>query len=1694
MADKSSSINIKINVTDKVNLSNLKRQFATASNHLTKMATQTKNVLDKFNAFGNPKKDMSAYFKLSGNEEQQLRAFVKQLDLYKEKLHDIRDSDSLDSVSDEYDNLEKEGEELVQSTEDIIPVLKKLAEAGESLGMVRGIQGLMRDIDNLGLKSSYAYKSILNIPKALNALGVTSIGGLSSVSTGLQSTSITTPASPALGSDEIITPLISDDFSTKMTAGQKAMEAFSSSFRQNFGSSFQSAISKTKAQFKALANNLKNIVSKQMQQSTKVISGFRSSAVKLMDSLRQITQGFLSMGRAITFFVSVPLTAFLKSAIETAVDFEAQLARIAKVAGETSSLSESIFGGKTKISSDFSDSILELSLVALSTPQQFASWAEQLAQLGVKSKEAVLNMLPMFDLLASATDIPAEEIASSFGKIATSFGNSFRENAEVASEFVWKMANVINVLENNVGTTAGAIVDGLAEVGPMVNMLGIDPTVVATWVALGTEAGLSSNVVGTSLKRTFTYFASASNELEKYAIANESVNARKREMIALGELAEGQEISYNDALIATIEGYGKMISIQGDEGAAIAEMSDFVKRSGITMVSALAMEMVGVDGLSEAYQDLSDTVRREVDEVSRGNASLISEYEIMANTTQGALARIKNSFEYIKIAGGDAFLPAIANAIDDLIPMIRALMIEFGNLSDKVKGIVGKVILFIAVLGPVSFFLNQIAFGVTLVALGLTKLVTFAGSAIGAVFSFGKALLTLNPIAWAAFIGIASVMGSVKDVTIGTLGDIASVIKDMISNATGWGKNLFGSFADGINQSSGLIIDAVQNIVKIISGFIRSFSPPKKGELRHIDKWGKNLFDTYLHGMEDADFDILNDIGSTMEHVLTTFEFMGDIEEPEIASRMMDYREKLAQLMSEFNSTGSVSEAMIQSTVAGLGEESDEIATIIREYMKLKDIMLDIQELNDKRDKIQADFRTGVRAIASEENGTVKDRYAALDKLQRLRDNQLFYTEEELEIAEKKEELQQEELDRIDDITNAQIDQDNYEMSMWKALEEAASGAGDSISDAMTSALDDMTTGLSGFGNVFESKLAELRVKVADFRAFVAGTWKALFEDLGSWDIAEALGAEMDDDAKKELSDAIRVLYEDGQLSAQAAILKVASLLGKEAAEEFAASYNLPTPEDLFPEDSTSSKAASLGEEIKKAWEGIQGLFETAETSVTDFFDAISAGYDSIEKTDKTGLFDNDSITDFTALGETLGKLAGLLVEHGPTIIDNLLEIGQTIGQIFNSKVETNEEGFVGLAEWLLKFLSEETGKLAEMDTTELETAIGEFLTKILVGAVALISFKTIASALITNLVTSIAAGIAGIGGASGLINIVGKLIAGGGTQTVWAGVGAEASAGAAGAAGGAGIGGITLPIAVTAIPALLTASFKTLLEDAMINDGNLASVWAGNTGGWYAGGDPFGYSVEVPVNVVPEYVTTPTEVGQGSDPQSFAEKMFGPNGFSVPVSPTINTESFSTALDSVDWLASGITAGADITTGILNSMPSEWLSSPVNEEFTIINTNLLEYLADWYTNFSGLVEKATEFGSALSLTLSEADLYITDTFIPTIEDLITELAKAIKMQDKLGFAVMPTEAHQTGGSVRQGVPSIVGESGRELFIPDSAGTIVPHARLISAFGSGGNGGGNNYTFSLQSLGNTDITEQSLERLANRMNLLYGGS
>jgi phage-related protein len=94
----------------------------------------------------------------------------------------------------------------------------------------------------------------------------------------------------------------------------------------------------------------------------------------------------------------------------------------------------------------------------------------------------------------------------------------------------------------------------------------------------------------------------------------------------------------------------------------------------------------------------------------------------------------------------------------------------------------------------------------------------------------------------------SAVLGIINDLT----GNIGVTITNLIDQARDWGGSFMGELGNGILDAASSVLDAVWSIASEIASLLAPGSPPEKGPLSTIDKWGKPLSEQLTDGMVDG--------------------------------------------------------------------------------------------------------------------------------------------------------------------------------------------------------------------------------------------------------------------------------------------------------------------------------------------------------------------------------------------------------------------------------------------------------------------------------------------------------------------------------------------------------------------------------------------------------------------------------------------------------------------------------------------------------------------------------------------------------------------------------------------------------------------------------------------------------------------------
>jgi len=748
------------------------------------------------------------------------------------------------------------------------------------------------------------------------------------------------------------------------------------------------------------------------QGASKAIDTFRAQVINLTDSIRLSAQGLTNFGRSMMFFISIPLAGAMGMAANQAISFEDAMIRVGKTSNMDGASLTKLSGNISKLANNTATSTVELAQLAEVLGQQgMGRVFDKATQQWVDLPNTMFSMIRTVDMFAVATAQSGEEAGLALGKIAAAFG----KNLNTAGDDVYRLANVINYLENTTAASAQDIQNALLEFASFSATIGIRMQDAAGFAATLVSLGLSAQEAGTSLKNMTVNVPRHAQELadamqgvnDKYTSADAVIKAMNEDAVGF----------FKDLITAAAGGNDKVSTL-----LTLMEVADIRGGRGI---AAMANNLT-------VFNDNMDAANREWVEA----LSLAAEYEKAMSSTKSQLAMLKNNLTDAANTAGAAFLPAINQLIQIAVPAIRMLSDAFKSLSKNQQLMVIGGVLVIAVLGPMLMFFGQLVHSVSLLVMGFGQAVRVVAFFIGSLSNLVPAILSIGRflLGWPGMVLLAGA-GILK--VLQALGvDIAGFFSGIAKKALDWGQNLAANLADGLlGGAVRYITQAINFIANLISSFFESHSPPDAGPLKTIDMWGIGLMKTFLKGFKNADFSILSDISSIVERELTRG--VTDEGMPGALKALANARLSITELVSKFNATGVIDEGILDNITRGLGEVSDETKEIIRLSIKYNGLQERLAEIEARRKGVVKSYNDEVSAIARS-NRSLTDKIAAIRALQRNRDDGLRGLDKEEEALKEQSDQVKEQLDYQKNLVGAIQDQEDLFARIADAIENLA--------------------------------------------------------------------------------------------------------------------------------------------------------------------------------------------------------------------------------------------------------------------------------------------------------------------------------------------------------------------------------------------------------------------------------------------------------------------------------------------------------------------------------------------------------------------------------------------------------------------------------------------------------------------------------
>lgn len=343
---------------------------------------------------------------------------------------------------------------------------------------------------------------------------------------------------------------------------------------------------------------------------------------KAGQAFNQVHEAIVAAGIAVAL---KEIYEYFASCAQASMDFESAITGVVK----TTDLTDEELAA-------MSDSIKALSTEIPATTEEIAAVTEAAGQLGIQ-KDALLDFTEIMTMLGTATNMTADEAATSLARFANITG--------MATDNYGRLGSVIVDLGNNFATTESEIVamgTRLASAGKLAGLT--EPEIMALAAAMS-SVGIEAEAGGTAMTQTL-------NAIEK-AVAKGGDDLAEFARIAGMSSEEFSSAWKNDAMSALtsfIGGLGKL----DEQGESTVLVLEDLGLTGIRQSNMLKALGLAADQMTGAVNTANTAWQQ--------NTALTNEANKRYATAQSRLTMMQNAYNNLKVAIGDAYTPALSEA------------------------------------------------------------------------------------------------------------------------------------------------------------------------------------------------------------------------------------------------------------------------------------------------------------------------------------------------------------------------------------------------------------------------------------------------------------------------------------------------------------------------------------------------------------------------------------------------------------------------------------------------------------------------------------------------------------------------------------------------------------------------------------------------------------------------------------------------------------------------------------------------------------------------------------------------------------------------------------------------------------------------------------------------------------------------
>ena len=518
-----------------------------------------------------------------------------------------------------------------------------------------------------------------------------------------------------------------------------------------------------------------------LRTAKSVFTSIGNATGAMSEKLNTASRWMRDVGRTMSLYVTTPLVALGKEAVEASIDFESSFASVRKTVDATEQEYD-----------QFAKATKEMSTVVATSAADINEVMAVGGQLGIQNEHLVEFTRTMIDLGNATEDLDAETAATKIAQFMNIMGTSQSE--------VDRIGSVVVELGNNFATTEAPIVMLAQKLAGAGKQIGMTEAQVLGLSAALSSVGITATVGGSTMSKA----------LVKMELAAEEGGKALKDFAGVCGITEQQfkdlwKANPSEAFMMFIEGLAKL----DDEGAsAIVTLNDI----GISEIR-LRDTLLRSTNATELFRRALNSADAEWQK----NSALTTEASKRYATMESKLANLKNAAVNLGARVGDDLTPTISSLSEAALNLID----RFNNLSLSQRNQIETAAAVVAASGPMLLLFSKLSKGASMFTGYLSKL---AGVAAGAGGGFGGFVAALKSSPMAVVAVTAAVLAGTAAFIDWASGArrAREAVQGLKDTADKWEKTAADTFYTNSSGLGAFGIDLVQKELTATEGYIES--------------------------------------------------------------------------------------------------------------------------------------------------------------------------------------------------------------------------------------------------------------------------------------------------------------------------------------------------------------------------------------------------------------------------------------------------------------------------------------------------------------------------------------------------------------------------------------------------------------------------------------------------------------------------------------------------------------------------------------------------------------------------------------------------------------------------------------------------------------------------------------------------------